>query len=92
MKNMGVASAPREIPFEIPSNHTEIRLYLPASDRFGTKRKSVWFQTNRKMVNKNRPRSDPIKFQKDFPACIGNWSRSRANLDSMLHTNTRNFI
>ena len=29
----------------------EIRLYLPLSDWFGTKWKSVWFQINRKMVN-----------------------------------------
>ena len=32
-------------------NQPEIRLYLPFSIWFGTKRTSVWFQINRKMVN-----------------------------------------
>ena len=36
---------------EILLNHAEIRLYSPFSDRFGTKRTSVWLRTNRKMVN-----------------------------------------
>ena len=30
---------------------TQIILYLPLSDWFGTQRNSVWFQINRKMVN-----------------------------------------
>ena len=37
--------------FEILSNQTEIRLYLPSSDWFGTIQTSVCFQINRKMVN-----------------------------------------
>ena len=37
--------------FEILLNQTEIRLYLPFSDRFGTSRTSVWFKIIRKMVN-----------------------------------------
>ena len=32
-------------------NQPEIRLYLPFSDCFGTKRASVWLQINRHMVN-----------------------------------------
>jgi len=36
---------------EILLNLTEFRFYLPFSDRFGTKRMSVWFQINRNMVN-----------------------------------------
>ena len=42
-----IASAHRQILL----NQTEIRLYLPLSDWLGTKRTSVWFQINRKMVN-----------------------------------------
>ena len=36
---------------EILLNQPKIRLYLPFSDRFWTKRTSVWFQINRSMVN-----------------------------------------
>ena len=36
---------------EILLNQTEIRLYLPCTDRFETKRTSVWFQINRRMVH-----------------------------------------
>ena len=36
---------------EILLNQTEIRMHLLFSDRFRTKRTSVWFQVNRKMVN-----------------------------------------
>ena len=37
--------------FEILLYQTEIRLYLPFSDLFGTKRTSISFQSNRCMVN-----------------------------------------
>ena len=37
--------------FESLLNQTEIRLYLPYTDSFGTKRTSVWFKIIRKMVN-----------------------------------------
>ena len=36
-----------EKSFQIFSNQNEIRLYLPISDWFGTKRTSVWYQINR---------------------------------------------
>ena len=36
--------------FQILSNQTEIRLYLPLSDWFWIKLTSVWFQINRSMV------------------------------------------
>ena len=55
--------------FEILLNQPEIRLYLPHSDWFGTKRTSVWFHINRKMVNTNWFRFDSIGFQKYFPVC-----------------------
>ena len=54
---------------EILLNQTEIRLYLPFPDRFWTKRWSVWFQINRKMVNTIWFRIDLIKLQKDFSVC-----------------------
>ena len=37
--------------FWILLNQSKIRLYLPFSDWFGSKRNSVWIQFNRKMVN-----------------------------------------
>ena len=40
----------KRIFFEILLNQSEIRLYLPFSDWFWTKRKSVWFKINQKMV------------------------------------------
>ena len=57
--------------FVIVLNQTEIRLYLPFSDWFGTKRTSVWFQINRKMVNTVWFWFDLIKCRKDFSVCIG---------------------
>ena len=41
----------QRIFYEILLNRTEIRLYLPFPDWFGTKRTSVWFKINLKMVN-----------------------------------------
>ena len=47
----------------------ETRLHLPHSDRFGSKRKSVWIQINRDMVNTIRFRFELTKFQKVFSVC-----------------------
>ena len=55
--------------FEILLNQTEIRLYLPFSDWFGTKSTSIWIQINRKMVNTIWFRVDLISFRKDFSVC-----------------------
>ena len=54
--------------FEILLNQPEIRLYLPLSNWFSTKRTSVWFQINRKMVNIIWFRFDLTRFRKDFSA------------------------
>ena len=48
--------------FEILLNQTEIRLYLPCTNWFGTKRTSVWFQINKIMVNTIWFRFDLIRF------------------------------
>ena len=55
--------------FQILSNQTKIRLYLPFSDWFGPKQTSVWFQINQKMVNKIWFQFDFIIFRKDFSVC-----------------------
>ena len=47
---------------------TEIRLYLPSSDWFGSKRTSVWIQINRKMVNTIWFQFESKRFQKVFSA------------------------
>ena len=59
----------RELFFEILLNQTEIRLYLPSSDWFGTKRLSVSFQINLKMVNTLWFQFNLIIFRKDFSVC-----------------------
>ena len=51
--------------FVILLNQTEIRMYLPYSDWFGTKRRSVRLQINQKMVNTIWIRFDLIRFRKD---------------------------
>ena len=56
--------------FELLLNQTEIRLYLPFSDWFKTKQASVWFEINRKMVNKIWFQFDLIRFRKDFSVCV----------------------
>ena len=56
--------------FEILLNQTEIRLYLPFSDWFWTKRTSVWFQINRKIVSTIWFRFDLIRFGKDFSVSV----------------------
>ena len=69
--------------FEIFLNQTEIRLYLPFSDWFGSKRMSVWFQINRKMVNTIWFLFDLIRFRKDFSVC----SRRREKCSSAVRQN-----
>ena len=59
--------------FEILLNKTEIRLYLPFFDWFGTKWTSVWIQINRKMVNTIWFRVDLIRFRKKI-LCV--WSQT----------------
>ena len=55
--------------FEILFNQTEIRFYLPFSDLFGTKRTSLWFSINLRMVNTIWFRFNLIRFRKDFSVC-----------------------
>ena len=57
--------------FEILLIQPEIRLYLPFSDWFGTKRTFVWFQTIQKMVNTIWVLADLIRFRKYFSVCSG---------------------
>ena len=52
--------------FGILLNQTKIRLYLPYTDTFGTKRTYVWFQINQCIVNTIWFRFDLIRFRKDF--------------------------
>ena len=47
---------------EVLLNQLEIRLYLPFSDWFGSKRMSVWIQINRKIVYTIWFRVDLIRF------------------------------
>ena len=53
--------------FWILLNQTKIRVYLPFSDRFRTKRTSVVFRINRKKVNTIWFRFDLTRFRKYFP-------------------------
>ena len=66
------ASCTQRNLFEILLNQTEIRLYLPFFDWFGTKRTSVWFQINWKMVNTIWFLFDLIRFRKYFSVCREN--------------------
>ena len=59
----------QRIFFEFLLNHSEIRLYSPFSDWFGTTQTLVWFQIYRKMVNRIWFRVDLIRFGNDFPVC-----------------------
>ena len=52
--------------FRMLLNQTQIRLYLPFSDLFGTKQTFVWFQINKRMVNTIWFQFVIIGFQKDF--------------------------
>ena len=50
-------------------NQTEIRLYLSFSDWFVTKRTSVWFQINLKMVNTIWFQVNLTRYRKYFSVC-----------------------
>ena len=65
-RNMQILAYTQENLFDVLLKQTEIRLYLPCTDWFGTKRTSVWFQINRKMVNTIWFWFDPIRFCKDI--------------------------
>jgi len=54
---------------EILLNQHEIRFYLSFSDWYETKRPSVWFQINRKMVNTIWFRVYLIRFRKCLSVC-----------------------
>ena len=56
--------------FQILLNQLQIRLYLPFSAWFGSKRTSVWIQINRKMVYTIWFWVDLIIFRKKFSVCI----------------------
>ena len=60
---------PQKNLFEILLNQTEIRLYLPFSNWFGTKQMSSWFQIDRTMKNTILFRFHLIQFRKDFSVC-----------------------
>ena len=70
-KQIRVFESKFEIPhdqrnlFEVLINQTKIRFYLAFSNWFGTKRTSVRFQINRKLVNTIWFRFDVIEFWKD---------------------------
>ena len=66
--------------FEILLNQTEIILYFPFSDWFGTKRTSVWFQISLKMVNTIWLQVDLIRFWRDFSVCIRLGAQTQNNL------------
>ena len=71
----GVSLTDREFFLEFLLNQTEIRLCLAFSDRFGTKRMSVWFQMNRTMLNIIGVRFDLIRIRKIslcVPEMVGN--------------------
>ena len=55
--------------FEFLLNQPEIRLYLPFSDWFGSKRTSVWIKIIRKMVTTIWFQVDLIRFRKDLSVC-----------------------
>ena len=55
--------------FGIALIQTEIRLYLPFSDWFGSKRKSVWIQINRKIVNTIWFRLELTRYRDVFSVC-----------------------
>ena len=55
--------------FKILLNQTELRLHLPFSDWFGSKRTSVWFQISLKMVTTIWFQFDLTRFWKDSSVC-----------------------
>ena len=68
---------------EIYYNQTEIRLFLLFSDLLGTKRTSVCFQINRKMVYTIWFRFDLIWFLNNFSVCT-NFVQLSANSSALL--------
>ena len=56
-------------------NYSYNPIVFTVSDWFGTKRKSVWIQINRKMVNTIWLRVDSIWFGKDFSVYSVAWSK-----------------
>ena len=73
--------------FEIILNKTEIGLYLPFSDWFGTKRTSVWFKINQKMLNTIWFQFDLIRFRKDFSVHASwqeKWQVCKTNLPLLI--------
>ena len=66
---------------EILLNQTKIRLYLPFSDWFGSKRKYVWIQINWKMVNTIWFRLDLMRFGKRFPRALHTKSQKSAHAE-----------
>ena len=61
----------QRILFEILLNKTEIRLYLPVSDQFGTKLTSVWLPMNWKNGEYNIISVSFINISKIFYMCVG---------------------
>ena len=55
--------------FGILLNQPEIKSHSPFSDWIGTKRKSVWFQVNRKVIITIWCRVDLIRLRKYFSVC-----------------------
>ena len=66
---MGSGSHIQRNLFEILLNQPKIRLYLPFSSWFRSKRTSVWIKINWKMANTIWFRVDFIRFLKDFSVC-----------------------
>ena len=64
--------------FGILLNLLEIWLYLAFCDWFGTKRTSVWFQINLKMLNTIWFRVDLIRFRNNFSVCRSLSQKRRA--------------
>ena len=73
---------------EIIINQPEIRLYLPFSGWFVSKRTSVWIQINRKMVTTIWFRVDLIRFQKYFSVCSLSVSWGSKTPPPLQHPNT----
>ena len=76
--------------FQILFSQTEIRLYLPFSNWVGSKRTSIWFQFNRKIVNTIRFRVDLIKLRKNFTVCTTRISTVLTTHNLSFHRNFDN--
>ena len=64
-----IQQRPERNLFGILINHTDIWMYLPLSEWFGTKRTFVWFQINQKMVNTSWFQFYLIRFRRKFSVC-----------------------